>query len=197
MGIALAPKKGGGVQPIYIKFSQNNTNFQLTAHDLATGERVGFLNGTRFHEGNDYLRSGHWFVGRPNEYNGYGGNPAEVEKICVDQVTNESPNLGQIGVILMKAAPQQFPNAQNRVILDAVRNTHSYYYKQGYRVSDVAKRHLNAEYARIAKSGTIPRKDNGSVQMHLPNAARAVWSREIQEAPIGFPEPQIVELKDQ
>ena len=184
MGITFAPDEKGRLTPIYIKCVQSNPQTTyFFALDLANDTQLGFAITHPFLKSNQYLTKGLW-IHRPSEYAGYGSSQEEVGKVLLERVANES-TYKNIGVILNKAIHQKFEaECQARIIIDAIRTTHPYHYKMGFRSADSEENSLYAYYARKHR---IPDKDLGSVLMHLPDRARHLWLNEIHDHPIGFP----------
>lgn len=183
MGITFALDKSKHLTPIYIKCTPKDAHTYFTAHNLANDKELGFAITLPFLKSNNYLKNC-WIGGRPKEYIGYGSSQEEVGKVLLEQVTNRS-EYKNIGVILNKAIHQKFENeCQARIIIDAVRITHPYHYKMGFRA---AEREKNRLYAQYVKNHQIPDRNLGSVFMHLPDEARQLWLNEIHDHPISFP----------
>jgi hypothetical protein len=181
MGITFADRKGS-LCPIYIKHTEpEDSKILFTAHDLATDTQLGFAITLPFLDSNEYLKD-YWLM-MPPQYQGYGSSQDEVSKVLLEQVTNTS-DYKNIGVILNKAIHQKFEKkCQGRILIDAVRETHPYHYKMGFRSLDPEKNRL---YSQYAKERQIPNLDLGSIPMYLPDRARELWLKEIREFPIQF-----------
>lgn len=187
MGIAFALDPRGEKTPIYIKCTPSGTDKKtwFTAHDLTTGEELGYAITLPFLQSNQY-RTRHWAFGRPPNYVGYGSDKEEVAKVLLDQVSNEARSrYKNIGVILNKAIHQKFEGeCQGRIIIEAARGSHPYHYKLGFRSTNPEE---NSLYAQYVKDRQIPEKDLGLVTMHLPDEAQKLWLNEVHEYPINFP----------
>ena len=187
VGVTLVQTEGGLVVPVYIKYDKGqNGNLRFGLVDLKTRKEVGHADVTCFLPSNDYRRKD-WIVGRPKAYEGYGFSQEEVSKLCVECIENRTGGFYKnVGAILYKAVFQTLrQECECRAIIDAVRGTHPYHYKMGFRSKNSIQ---NDTYARYVRAGTKPDVDLGYVPMYLPDRARELWLREIDANPIRFPD---------
>lgn len=186
MGIVFVPNTEGQLTPIYIKYFKANPQTEsFSAYSLNDDRQLGFAQVHPFLESNDYLKQGYWAGERPEEYEGYGSSKEEVGKVLLEQLTNQSKDHKNIGVVLNKAIHQHYQTeCQGRIVIDAVRKTHPYHYKLGFRADNPEFNALCANYARESQR---PDRDLGSVMMILPEQACRLWMEEVQKNPIGFP----------
>ncbi len=207
MGITFTFKKGTLV-PIYIKiFSEQTLDaskkvVRLTnrfyAYDFSDDHLLGLATAKPMLESNNHFSEFWPFGGKDDYLIGNGLEVAEVNKIWLENVKNEDLNYKNVGVILIKAIHQRYrPECQGRMVIEAARNVHPYYYKLGFRAFDPEKRVLlndkNSLYASHAKQKQIPKMDFGSVYMYLPDHACQLWKNEIDRNPIGWPEQKLAE----
>lgn len=183
MGIAFAADKNENVVPLYIRYIRcDSYTVYFSAHAIEDDVELGFAITHPFISSNNYM-SGYWLAGVPSECTGYGSNSENVSKVLLQQVQNNS-SYKNIGVILNKAIHQKFASeCEGRILIQAVRITHPYHYKLGFRSLDSEQ---NRVYARYANNHQIPKKDLGSVYMHLPDQARQLWLKEVKDHPITF-----------
>jgi len=190
MGLTFAPDARGRLTPIYITCRQDGAKYNFAAlrlgdNDPLGRDRLGFAYTTAFLPSNNFLED-FWIGGKPEHLQGYGNSTDRVSKVLLDQVQNDS-RYRKIGVILNKAIHQKFAQECNgRIFIDAVRGTHPYHYKMGFRAYGEGATEKNQIYARFVRSHTKPTRDLGSVYMHLPEKALALWQNEVRENPIGW-----------
>jgi len=190
MGITFTFDKANVLTPIYIRRNQNDERGYFEACQLSNDEPLGFAEITTYLKSNNYLAS-YWLGGTPKEYIGDGPIRKEVSKIVLDQVQNDS-QYKNIGVILNKAIHQHFMDeCEGRMVIKAVRNTHPFHYKLGFRTFNPAIGELdlksNSRCKSHVKKHKILKEDWGIAYMHLPDHARELWLKEIQQNPIKFP----------
>ncbi len=197
MGMTCVPRREGEeLVPVYIEKAQGTGEeayiHKLLAKKITDDSLIGFAQLNLLTEKNIELMD--LWGPEPVEWRGYGPSEATdgpfVNKVLLDQVTNKQPNkYKNVGMILLKAIIQNYyDDFQGRVLLQAVRNTHPYHYKLGFRVSQQNQEYLNAKFAKLAQSSTPVDQNLGSVYMHLPEQAINLWRREIEQDPIRFPE---------
>lgn len=203
MGITFTFNGENVLVPIYIKVFRKDipafegfgtscparTEDSFYAFDFSD-RQIGFAFTKSMLKSNDYLK-GFWLGAKEERYVGNGVEKKEVNKILLDQVTNQS-QYKNIGVILNKAIHQKYQDeCQGRMVIDAVRGTHPYHYKLGFRAFDPQKRILNEKlnslFASYVQRKEIPNRDLGLVTMYLPDRARELWLQEVKRNPIGFP----------
>lgn len=192
MGIAFAINEQGDLAPVYVRcvqIDEYQTNFGVynLANDKCLGDAITHpsLHSNRYCQ--DY-----WPIMTPEEHVGYGSEKGQIAKVWLDNLRNFS-SFKNIGVLLNKAIHQKFENeCEGRMIIDAVRKTHPYHYKLGFRAFDPRQNGAfdskkNSLYAKYVTNHEIPDRDLGSVPMLLPEEARELWLTEIREYPIEFP----------
>ena len=195
MGIAFAINKEGDLAPVYIRcieIDKYQTNFCV--YSLRNDECLGDAIVRPFLQSNHYCRD-YFLMTFPNDpYVGYGLEKGNIAKVWLHNVRNlSSSNYKNIGVLLNKAIHQKFADeCEGRMLIDAVRNSHSYHYKLGFRAIDPYQNGAfdtakNSLYAKYVRNNEIPKHDLGSVSMILPEKAQELWMKEIREHPIEFP----------
>lgn len=191
LGVTSIPTRDNQTEcPVYIKSitrkEDGHERIQFSLHDVTDDKEIGFavfrLCGESSNFYNDFF-----VVEKPLVYTGYGFDKADIDKIVLLNISNKYPTLYKnVGVVLLKAILQYYKNYDCRISLDAVWHSHAYFYKLGFRVSDISKLHLNKRFSEMASSTEISTKDNGYCVMHLPTEARELWQEEIKTNPITF-----------
>ena len=192
MGIAFAINEQGDLAPVYVRCREIDIyQTAFVVHSLANDQRLGDAVVNPFLPSNQYLQD-YWPIETPEESIGYGSEKGQIGKVWLHNVRNLS-SFKNIGVLLNKAIHQKFESeCEGRMIINAVRGTHPYHYKLGFRAFDPSQNgafesEKNSLYAEYVKNHEIPDRDLGSVPMLLPEEARELWLTEIREYPIEFP----------
>lgn len=110
-------------------------------------------------------------------------------KIYIEEIQNRLKTLFKgVGSVLMQVAMEKahLKNCEGRILLEACWNSHSFYYKLGFRSGDKEKNQAIADEIKDAKEKGRPinTTDLGSMMMYHPRAAIKEWMVKIAQAPL-------------
>lgn len=129
-----------------------------------------------------------WEYGIPEEFIGYGKDPKRLHKVKLEGLYTqpESENYKGSGHLLLKAIEEQYRDRfDGRIVLEATRSSHVFYYIHGFRAVENTK---NREIESALQTSDAKKKPNTShlrsVIMYLPDETGKEWS---QRSPLTKP----------
>lgn len=124
-----------------------------------------------------------------NDSSEYPGVEGKINRICILNMMADREEYKGLGTALMQVAMEYGieKGCEGRAQLDAVRDSHVFHYKMGFR-SQLPTQNVKIE-AKIKKyEGVnlkdIPYEQLESMLMHLPEEGRLKWLAKIKESPI-------------